>query len=251
MKALYVNDDAKGPGHGFLRISDLTEAGDLEGARCSIKRASDQKSLAPGGWQPAESFLPVRELSLTDNGIAVSVGPEVVDRLDSQEIYRLTLAFTDAKSVTGSLLAPEIAYSPQGGGQGIGTAASPQPSPGPEKAPATRIEEAPPPEPDLAPPPPQVEALPPPLPPARSGNNLLPVILLIAALALGGGAFAVWKFVPGSEEAPIAEAPSAVETQKEPIAEARAMLIKGADPAACLEAAKKFRDQPNGADAAF
>lgn len=248
MKARYENDNSKGPGHGLLHISDLAEIASLEGLCIGLKRASDQKCLALGGWQSAEHTLPVQGLALTDDGIALNVGPEFVDNIDTVETYRLSLVFADGSKATAMLDVPEVAYSPQDGGAGLGASqvlapppvaplpVAPEPEPEPEPLPE--------PEPQISPEPmPEV----PPMPAPVKKNNALPVVLLAAALLLGG-AFAVWHFALNKEDAPVAEPES---PRIAPLDAARQHLAGEANPEVSLSMAKELRAAPDGADAAF
>lgn len=281
MKALYVNDTAKGGGHGFLHISDAAGIADLEGISFAIKRASDQKTLGHSDWQQAETFFSPSGIGLTDDGFALAVGPDVVDKLDSTEIYRITLLGANGASVRGALTVEEVAYSPVEGGQGIGAievpkvpAFTPPPPAEPEPEPA---EELPPPPPGmeeaLAPPPlPEEELTPPPLPDAGfpppppaldmlpqeapKRSKMLPVILVVLALALAGGGFLAWKFLlqdPGDGGASAGSGGTQQdgEKSKDALARARELLAGSASPEQALALAKELRKDSSGADAAF
>jgi len=193
VKARYSNDKRKGPGYGFLLISDTRDLGGMEGVTFVLKRASDQKSLGLGGWQPTESHLAPESIGLADDdGFALAVGPEVVDNLDPQDIYRLTLKLADGSSLSGSMLVQEVAYSAITGGHGIAMASAAAPKPEPETEPEPEIEPEPEPVPDPEPEPdlpPLLEAMPEPEP---KRSLALPALLLL--LLLAAGAFAVWYF---------------------------------------------------------
>ena len=244
MKALYTNDTAKGPGNGFLQITEADQISSFEGITFGIKRASDQKSLGMGGWQPAESFLAPHGISLGEEGVALVVGPEVVDHLDSQETYRITLKGADGATAVSSLRVPEVAYSLAVGGQGIGSTAKPEPKPTPPPPPP------PPPMPTPEPlpmpePEPMPEALPTPPPAPEKKGSKLPLIIGILVLLLAGGGIGAWMHFKDKSPAPVAAAP------KPFIAQAREHLAGKAEPAASLEMAEKFRGEKDGADAAF
>ncbi|MDR1686478.1 MAG: hypothetical protein LBR82_08595 [Desulfovibrio sp.] len=138
MKAEYVNDPVKGPGYALLLLvgDDVPDAPAT--ARCIIKRSSDGKTLGRGGWDRAECDLPCRGIQLADEGIALSVGPEVVDNLDALEGYRLVLRCADGRQAVSSLHVAGIVYSPQTGVRGVAEApyqpeaTTPQAPPQPE-----------------------------------------------------------------------------------------------------------------------
>lgn len=276
MKAIYSDDRDKGPGHGFLRVSEA-RIGNLEGLRFSIKRGTDHNCLGPGGWQPAESPLTAGRITLSDEGFDIAVGPEVVDHLDTRENYRLSLVGADGASETGALRVPEVAYSPVGGGQGIGVAPAPKvtaPPPPPPPAPEPTIQEIEEAESDMI--------LPPPEPAPAKKRSLAPILLLVLLLALAGGGFAAWKFWPGKDDPAetagntnATQAGSAnatlpgnanatlAEENKEPareeakapprpaLAQAREHLAGSADPAESVKLAQTLRAHEHGADASF
>lgn len=291
MKAAYSNDTKKGPGHGFLRISD-DAFGNSEGLRFSVKRGSDQNFLAPGGWQPSESLMPAQHVALADAGFSIAVGPEVVDHLDTQENYRLSLVRADGTRAVGALRVPEIAYSPVAGGQGIGATLAAVPPPPPPPPPTAPEQESTPRETEAS-----MELLPPPgpAPAPRKGGAAAPIIMTALLLALAGGAFVAWKFFfnadgttpltaqspPPKEEstaptAPQSPPPTAPESSQAdenrspqtedkgntpakeaspppqpPLARAREHLAGPADPAQGVTLAKSLRLEREGLDAAF
>ena len=263
VKAIYSDDKDRGPGHGFLHISDAS-VGNLEELRFSIKRGTDQHCLGPGGWQPAESPFAAQRITLSDDGFDIAVGPEVVDHLDSRENYRLTLMSADGASSAGALRVPEVTYSPVGGGQGIGIAAAPAPKPVPTPPPPPPPAPEPEPEPE-----PAMDILPPPdpTPGQGKGGSLKFVIIGLLILALAGGGFAAWKFWLNKEEpAKVAEEtppPKPEEKKEEPpkeepkappkpaLAQAREHLAGKADPAESVKLAQGLREERDGADASF
>jgi hypothetical protein len=289
MKASYLNDTQKGPGRGFLSV---TEAGDLafpEDIRFGIKRASDRSCLGKGGWQSAEIFLQPLGAFSAGEGITLAVGPDVVDNLDPRETYRLMLLQADGSSAVCSLQVREVAYSVLRDEGGTGAvpgreqepeeskaepppaeeeqSATPEPAPaGPESLPA----------PDAAPEAANLRPLAPPAP----GTRKKPKGLLLAGLlllVLAGGGIAAWKILsdgqpdpetappqaeaqPGAVKEPGADAPSLADkkTEEKPPAETRSPLTRArehlagsADPAEGIRIAKELRDAEGGADAAF
>lgn len=239
MKASYGNDTGKGPGYGFLRITDAGALAASDDIRFYIKRASDRKCLGQGGWQPAEIFLEPDVLTHDGMDFQLSVGPTVVDNLDAQETYRITLQGTDGTQGTAALQVGGVIYSPLSGGQGIGSIAAPKPVAPPPPAP----EPEPVPEPE-----PESESKPEPAPQPvqqaspESEKSKLPIILLVLLLLVGGG-LAAWKMTSGDDEVPAAA--------ESPMQQARAHLNGSADPVMGLDMASRFRLQENGSDAAF
>ena len=264
MKAIYSDDKDQGPGRGFLHISEAN-VGNMEGLRFSIKRGTDQHSLGPGGWQPAESPLAAQRVTLSDDGFDIAVGPEVVDLLDTRENYRLTLVSADGSTQVSALRVPEVTYSPVGGGQGIGAAAAPAPKPAPAPPPPPPPPPAPEPEPD-----PGMDIMPPPdsMPERSKGGPLKFIIIALVLLALAGGGFAAWKFWLDKKEpakttedtaTPKPEEKKEPEDKKEPdktppkpaLAQAREHLAGKAEPAESVKLANTLREDRDGADASF
>lgn len=248
MKAIFITDKAKGAGFGFLAISDVASLSSLENISFCIKRASDQKNLGKSGWQPAESFLQPSGVSLTEDGFGLSVGPEVVDTLDPQENYRLILQCGDGSKHVSALRVPEVAYSKQTGGQGIGSTekAAPPPPPPPPPPPLPPQEKSP------APPAQEPDPAPPPPPPAPKKSLALPLVAILAALlVLGGGGFALWKFVLQPDTGTTEQAEETPPPAKSPLQQAREHLAGSGNPAEALDLAKRLRAEESGADAAF
>ena len=235
VKASYANDTAKGPGHGFLLIGEAGALAASEGIRLCIKRASDRNCLGLGGWQPAEVFLEPDAFFQEGDTFRMGVGPGVVDNLDAQETYRLTLQGVDGAQGSATLQVAEVVYSPLLGGQGVSSIAAPaaKTPPPPRPAPAPAPEPAP-----------MPEILPEPAPVKKethsSGGGKLPIILALVLLLLGGGGFAAWKLMGNKEAAP-----------EPPMVQARKHLSGTADAMTGLDMAIRFRAQEGGADAAF
>lgn len=246
MKAIFITDKAKGAGFGFLAISDASNLTSVENISFCIKRASDQKNLGKSGWQPAEAFLQPSGVFLTEDGFGLSVGPDVVDTLDPQENYRLILQCADGSKLVSALRVPEVVYSQQTGGQGIGVTekAAPPPPPPPPPPPLPPREETP--------PPPPVQEPEPATPPAPKKSLALPLVAVLAALLiLGGGGFALWKFVLQPDTDTTAREAEAPPPAKSPLQQAREYLAGSGNPDEALSLAKRLRGEESGADAAF
>lgn len=109
MKASFENDPARGPGYGFIRLSelDIPETAPL----FSLRRSGDQLCMAVSDWQEAEERLKPDSFHFENGALLLSVSPLVVDRLDPLQIYRLTL-FGGAESQRCSLELHHVCYSP-------------------------------------------------------------------------------------------------------------------------------------------
>lgn len=232
MKAFYLDDTGKGPGYGFLYITEIQIAIPLEGIRFCIVRASDRCSLGKGGWQPSEVFLSPPDVTLTEEGFALPIGPDVVDGLDPNETYRMVLLSAGGISIIGSLEVPEVAYSVLRNPQGTGAIPEPEPYPEldpypePESDPEfwalplpesdapvdpSALEEAPDAESDLQPPAPENAApaasrhvptmaelppLPRELPQRQAASGMSrPLLFGLLFLVLAAGGFAFWKYM--------------------------------------------------------
>ena len=200
MRATIAVDPSRGPGYGIIEIEG---AGSITSPAFVLQRASDGKCLSSGGWQESETTVTPIDWSAADGNASLTVGPEVVDDLDSLDAYRISFPGVGACAMSvGKLM-----YSNISGGQGMGSgyrapeAPATRPDPEPDPMP---VVDAPLPEPEPAPAPVQVE---PPLQMASttetSGNGSGKLVALIAALVLLIAAgFAVWWFVLRSPETP-------------------------------------------------
>ena len=241
MKALYADDTGKGPGYGFLRVSEPGALAMQDVLTFSIRRASDQQCIGASDRQSAEVFLAPDGLEMDGETLCLRIGPAVVDNLDVQETYRITLQGADGSRAACGLNVPQVTYSPAAGGAGIGKTAAPAPTP-PPPPPAPAPEPKPEPKPEPAP---LQDLSLAPEPPKKKGGGL--IIALIVLLLLAGGGFALWKFVLSKPD----EAPKAAPEQVAPLSQARKHLGGPADPAESLTLAKKLRAEKESADAVF
>lgn len=171
MKALCENDAVRGRGYARFCCAEVT---DLNAQYSfSLCRASDQTFLGRTGWQNAEEQHSPEGQSMEGDRLILSVGPSIVDNLDENENYRLSLhapglapqraAFSIAqinrslRDAAGSLQMPTVA-------------AASQPAPEPHPLP---------PPPDEAP----IDA-----PEPQRQKSVLPLVLaVLLVLALAGG----------------------------------------------------------------
>ncbi len=184
MPVEFTPDPHKGPGHGIITVSPLTC--DAE-PTFALTNASTQDCLSPEGWQSAEVFMHPQAWDCTNEQLRLAVGPEVVDHLDSLDLYRLQIKEATGNITIHTLAISDIIHSSMVGGQGMGHVQMAAPvAPVVEKEPEPTPEPAPQPEPALEPDP---------LPemtmaqeePAK--KNMLPVILGVVLLCalLGAG----------------------------------------------------------------
>ena len=220
MKVGFVNYSPARPGYGIFVLDELD--GPMPAAdklSFMLKRSSDQKNLSQGGWQEAEAFLAPLNTFQKEGSLHLEVGPQVVDNLDLQEVYRFYLTWPgNERNPAAVLRVPELFYSPLGGGAGIiealpeknvqaptrvtptrattlETALEPQPAPMrpvPGPAPAPLAEAALPAEPEAAARPDYIPA------PARQKKRLPLIIALVALLLIAGGI--IW-YVTQKEQA--------------------------------------------------
>lgn len=204
MQISYTNDEQRGAGYGILHCTDVPFT--VSGCCISMQRASDRCFLANNGeWMAQQVFLPVATSASGPGTLQLSIGPGIVDQLDTQERYRIHLASDDGKTATAQLQLSNIIYSV--GETLTNTATVPQPSAPtdtqaspPPPTPPVPVEETPPldtatPQENI-PPDKDAEALPPPPPeasPTGKGKGLLLAVLLLLALGLVGGG--VWYYL--------------------------------------------------------
>lgn len=225
MKASY--QEGEKPGYGSLVFSQALIPEDPWSV--SIQRGSDKKFLTgrpANPWVSETFFMQLNGHALEDGGLALDVGPQIVDRLDQQEPYRIQLKGSDGNPVSGRLNITSINYSPSGS---LGNTADvqiqeeevsappPEPEPAPEPEPVQETEPEPEEQPGPEPAPERLEMEAPKASPVmRYLRWGLLVLLVIACLA--------WYFLDprGKETGQVAEAPKTEEpaaSEKAPAAE--------------------------------
>jgi hypothetical protein len=115
VKAIFANDMEKGPGYGVLKVSQTRLVLPLADCRFTVLRSCDQQCLIPGGWQNAEKPLVAAAMSQEGDTLSLFVGPDVVDQLDTLEVYRLTVIAPDESRDAGILELGDVRYSPRRG----------------------------------------------------------------------------------------------------------------------------------------
>lgn len=187
MKISYSDDTRRGAGHGILTCRDA----DFPAGAWSLAllRASDQASLAADGnggslWAGETRFLPVETEPEPGGGLAVLLGPDVVDALDPLEQYLVTLKPEQGEPLKARLQVRGITYSPDGALDNTGARAA---------APAVAATPQPPADPPAEPAAPETPlTLPPETPPAARRFSPVLVAVLVAALLAGG--LGAWRF---------------------------------------------------------
>ncbi len=189
MPANFISDPHKGAGYGIIEVHPI-QCNDAP--TFALVNASNRLCLSPEGWQNSEVFLEPTEWHCENDLLRLFVGPQVVDNLDSLDLYKLSVKDASGAVTSFNLAIEDILQSSMTGGDGMGAAApvaaaavvapvvTPEPEPESE------------PEPEPTPPAPLPEVdMPPQEPPKR---NLLPIIIGICLLcALLGGAL-WWYF---------------------------------------------------------
>ncbi len=186
MSVEFIPDPHKGPGHGIITVSPLSCDASPTFA---ITNASTQACLSPEGWQSAEVFLQPQAWDCTNEQLRLAVGPEVVDHLDSLDMYRLQIKDAAGAITIYTLAISDIIHSSMMGGQGMGQMQATAPvtpvvekEPEPDPTPEPEITEQPAPTSDPLPEMSMAQEEP-------AKKNMLPLILGVVILCalLGAG----------------------------------------------------------------
>ena len=179
MKAAFENNTERGRGYARLRLSEVAHPSS-GGWRFSLCRGSDMTYLGRSGWQNSEDFTEPETYSADGDDLILHIGPDVVNRLDPNENYRITLQGDGQPPQAATFAITTLNRSLMDTRGHISAETAKQPvAPAPPPSPAPELEPAPD---DAATP------LPPPVPEAPKKNRL-PVIfavLLVLALLAGG-----------------------------------------------------------------
>lgn len=139
MKAKY--EEGGQPGYGRIVLSEAIFPGSPW--NIAIQRSSDQNYLTVSkgkAWVGETIYLPVDGEALADGTLAIAVGKEVVDNLDPQEQYAISLR-GDGQDVKGRLRINGITYS-AAGRLGVPPEKEQQPEPAQQEAQKTPVQEA-------------------------------------------------------------------------------------------------------------
>ncbi len=208
MKALCENDLKKGPGYGLLSIR-----GAQLGAKhtFAVQRAGDRKFLGVTGWQDTEEHLsPILE-NVDGDALIMEVGPQVLDRLDPLENYRVILYGLGAPQATLLELGP-LTYSGVGASGAVGNADFSKKEAAPKPEPVKAPEPVAPPPPPVAEPAPVPENLQMAATPAKKTSPILLALVVLVLLALAGAA-GWWFFL---RDTGVQSPPAVEETAKDP-----------------------------------
>ena len=139
MKAAYKDDMIKGPGFGVIEFKEaLFPAAPW---RISLQRASDQKFLTAQGnghWAGESISIPL-EGNLNEDGTVLElfIGPPIVDSLDTQQPYRVTLSGADGESLRAPFRPLAITFSQREGLDNTARAKIKEQAPQKPQAPST------------------------------------------------------------------------------------------------------------------
>lgn len=175
MKVQYANDENRGRGYAGFRCLELADPAALYSF--SLCRASDLSFLGRSGWQTAEEKHRPDSQEQDDHVAILQVGPHIVDCLDENENYRLTIyaqnlapqkasfsitAINRSLRASSDLIQASVPQTPKEKNQ---VQPAPEPAPEPESLPATES-------------------------PKRS--TIAPLLIGLLILALTGGGTAWW-----------------------------------------------------------
>ena len=111
MKVKYMDDATAGGGHGFLEFSNVNfPAAPMS---FSLLRASDHQYATGKAnvWTAEKNWLPIEEAPGPDGILCIPIGPGLVNALNGQETYGITLKGADDKEFGGRLKIRDITYS--------------------------------------------------------------------------------------------------------------------------------------------
>lgn len=280
MKACIKQDSSRSRGCGIIAVDG---AAPFEGNPTYVIESSDGLFLTPTGWASIRTPVTVADgdyiYSRGDGSLNISIGPEILNSLDSLSAYRISV---NGEAPVSLAIPEELSLGLMKDASGVGGGV-----PKPEPAPAPAPEPEPEPEPEPAPEP---EPEPEPVPDLNLGDEepakkkRSPLVYVLAALAVLGIMGAIAWFVLGKDSGPAPQAPSQNATmpsqnatmpaQSQPapdaakpaekpgdagsakapaesqpfLAQARGMLKKGVEPAEALKAAKAMRTEKASSD---
>ena len=111
MRVSYENDRERGAGNGIVRCAEeLFAEGEVT---FELQRASDRLFLSEQGWVPQGSKLRPAEQRMEESALLLLIGAGVVNQLDTQEGYRLTLHTADGQKYAATLRVQEVLFGPE------------------------------------------------------------------------------------------------------------------------------------------
>ena len=207
MKAAFENTIERGRGYARLRLSEVAHPSS-SGWRFSLCRGSDMTFLGRSGWQNAEDFTEPETYTADGDDLILHIGPDVVNKLDTNENYRITLQCDSQSSQTATFAITTLNRALMDTQGHISSVPAQKPV-----VPAPQQQPAPDPAPDDASP-----GVPPPLPAAPQKSRLPMILAALLVLAiLGGGALAYWFMTKKNRATEVvAQAPVQSEEKPEP-----------------------------------
>lgn len=88
MRASLNLDPVAGAGYGILEISGISNAHD---PRIIIRRMSDGKTMAQGGWRSGTHSIAPEKWDSGDNALTIWLNPQILDNLDGSSNYQIIL----------------------------------------------------------------------------------------------------------------------------------------------------------------
>ena len=173
----------RGRGYAWLRISEVANIASGNW-RFSLCRGSDAAYLGRTGWQNSEDFTEPETYAIDGDDLILHIGPDVVNRLDTNENYRIALQSVGERpqaatfaitTLNRTLMDAQGKISAGGVKKSLETPPQPAPIPVPvqESEPQVELESTP--------------------PPQTTKKSPLPIILAaLLVLALLGGGAAYW-----------------------------------------------------------
>lgn len=252
MKACIRQDASRSRGSAIIAVDG---AAPFEGNPSYIIESSDGLYLTPTGWASVKTPITAADgdyiYSCGDGTLNISIGPDVLNKLDSLSAYRI--------SVNGEAPVPlrvpeELSLGLMQEASGVAgdiPKAAPEPKPEPQPAPDPEPE----PEPEPEPAPAQEE----PVPdlnlgtevPEKKRSLLVPIIAVLVLLGLAGAA--AWYFLGRGEKT--AEAPVPAQNETQPAQNATIPVQSGTEPPAAEKPAaeppaEEAKPGASGADTA-
>ena len=210
MKAVFENTMERGRGYALLRLSEVAHSSS-GGWRFSLCRASDMTYLGRSGWQNSEDFTEPETYTANGDELVLHIGPDVVNQLDPNENYRISLqsgtqpsqkATFAITTLNRTLMDTQGYVASATAKKTVAPAPEPQPEPEPESEPTPPDDAAP------------IASLSLPEAPKRSRFPL--VTALFVLLLLGGGGGAYWFMTQKSGAPEVAPPPAQSEAKPEP-----------------------------------
>jgi hypothetical protein len=92
VEIIYSNNESADGGFGYFIIRPWKDVSNNVKLTFTLMRASDQKYLGIKGWQESQAEMNAPDIFVEQDSLYIALGPHIVDQLDMQENYRVTLA---------------------------------------------------------------------------------------------------------------------------------------------------------------